>query len=258
MPKIVLSPIEKRNAAFAEATPAEKRVIIARDVIAQLDAKRLIAEGGSYLSFEDLPPDLAGADTTEIAALIDAGKTTCTACAKGSVFMSACRLGAVAEKYHINGGDFHSASIVDSLRGVFEPEQLHLMEAAFEGNAWQIDSDNVNDDDLAGKSTLWADQYKHAIDAGTTKICDLQDRTEDAPSRPLAERHLRLVMQNVIDNDGEFEIDQLLQHGLEVFEREDYEDADSDVDDTPFGTLEPEDDDRGDEFGDPHVSSDEI
>jgi hypothetical protein len=44
--------IEKTNAAFEAASPEEKRVMIAKDVIKRLDVKNLIAKKGEVI---DLP-----------------------------------------------------------------------------------------------------------------------------------------------------------------------------------------------------------
>ena len=47
--------IEKRNSLFKKATKAEKRVLIAKDVIAQIKANRYVAQSGAFVKAEFNP-----------------------------------------------------------------------------------------------------------------------------------------------------------------------------------------------------------
>lgn len=54
--------IERRNQLFASATPAQKRVLIAQDVIAQVKSNRYIGHSGTFLEpkFGDVVPEVPG------------------------------------------------------------------------------------------------------------------------------------------------------------------------------------------------------
>ncbi len=175
--------IERKNLVFNSASLAEKRMTIARDVLERLDAKKLIAQTGYYIKFRDEEGSMCRIETPEgelgrvFPEEIQTGKVTCHACALGSMMM------ATLDRFNgvtVSGNEESSYPLgklddilEDSLGAVlteyFEIDQLHLIEACFEG--WRFGTDG---DTTRYRKTLSAD-----------------DR-------------LRRIMQNIVDNGGTF------------------------------------------------------
>ena len=124
------------NAKFASATKAEKRVMIAKDVIKAIDVLQIKPTHGSYLatspfyskalgspegSFQDLLPEIPA----------------CTVCAKGAIFVCT-----VARQNQVTNDEAISHQFTDDrlsedLGGVFSASQLGKIESAFE--TWDCD-----------------------------------------------------------------------------------------------------------------------
>jgi hypothetical protein len=92
--KALRAAITKSNKRFASMTPAQKRVRIAKDVIAQLDAKEIVAKNGVYFSLAGAKPydsvdsicdENAGASVQELARTEFLG---CNVCAIGAGFIA--------------------------------------------------------------------------------------------------------------------------------------------------------------------------
>lgn len=193
----VKSTIDKRQ--FKDLTRAEQRVAIARDVIAQLNARAILATPGIYFEFPkdalgerehgdwgigDKEPTLAGKALCDV--LTNAAEP-CQVCALGAVFVSAaCAAGDYAIKgVELSTGDIFAERPTQGamhryLGGFFDEEQLELMENAFE--ATNING-SYDDDDFITTYGVAADMFEN-----------VEDPTE----------RLRLVMQNVVDNGGTF------------------------------------------------------
>ena len=86
-----MSKINKLNAEFKKATKAQKRVMIAQDVLAQLKAKRYVAESGCWVqaNYNTAVP-LADIKYKDSVKELFAEKTieSCNVCALGGLFMS--------------------------------------------------------------------------------------------------------------------------------------------------------------------------
>jgi hypothetical protein len=169
--------IAARNKAFAKLTPAKKRVRIAKDVLEQLDAKRIKAKPGTYLwatgnKLKVTEKDL-GKDLSELTTQIK----SCDACAIGSLFLCAVERAdalKIGEAYSNSEAEvsytsdkFNDMSLSQHiyLRRFFPRGTLDSMEATFE------------------KYDIWG---------------------EGRQLRVPAEQRLRLIMENVIRNKGEF------------------------------------------------------
>lgn len=189
--------VRDNNYRFNKMAPNRKRVRIAKDVIEQLDAKKLIAKHGTYLQlssiaakkkydiryfswpdFEDKKSKIA---ETQISEVVSAN--SCKVCAIGAVFASA-----VKRANHCTIGDMNSDAdglnddifMRSYLKSWFSREQLALMEIAFDRTDQSIDGDASGADD------------------------DVLDAAYNFASKQTAGGRLRAIMQNIIDNDGEF------------------------------------------------------
>ncbi len=84
--------LRKSNAAFKKATKAEKRVMIAKDVLAQIKAKRYIPESGTWVDPNwNIRNEIDGTESVQ-KLFADRTIETCNVCALGSLFMSCTNL----------------------------------------------------------------------------------------------------------------------------------------------------------------------
>lgn len=183
--------IAKRNKAFAAASPAERRVLIATDVIAQIKAKKFEAKEGTWVTpvdakTENVISNLAdefGGDAS-LRELMLAGKLKCDCCALGAMFMS-CTLynnRTTADDFEheidysfddrIESGD----GFKNQLHRVFSRTQMELIEATYEGNCGAFRVGGAKAD----------------------RVHDWQDKYPDAKNRLIA------IMHNIIKNKGKF------------------------------------------------------
>lgn len=114
---------------FANLTAAQKRVEIAKDVIAALDANKIEAVQGTYGTVE-LKEYRSLRDSTDLRSLMP-DMARCEVCAMGAVFVAAVGR---ENNFDINPEDpfWRAEDIIERLRGIFTPRQLRLMESAFE------------------------------------------------------------------------------------------------------------------------------
>jgi hypothetical protein len=201
--------IERTNAAFLAASPAEKRVTIAKDVLAALDAKRLTAAVGNYGYFEptrkfrgeeytnawyaDRKEFLDG-DARE--AILN-GDISCQACAIGSVFTCA-----VARMNEVTIEEMQSAEkegMLDYVKEFFTAEQLDLIECAFE--VVSVHARALHR--LGDEGTARAAQ---AVAFGTEVTNAWLNDARPGKSRfnNRAEVRMVAIMENIIANKGEF------------------------------------------------------
>ena len=174
--------IQKRNADFAKLSKAEKRVAIAKDVLAQIAAGKYVAEAGVYVETQ-IPVTQQDSDK-QVCDLIE-GKE-CHVCALGSVFVSAVKfadkltVGDVEEFPYVYDEDdpvnlnpFQSGYLTQ----FFSRGQLGLMECCFERGPAGDFSGAVDDMELPEQ---WGSSFE-----------DDRDR-------------LVAIMENVVRNGGTF------------------------------------------------------
>lgn len=174
--------IKKRNEKFAKASPAEKRVIIAKDILLQLASKRLQASTGIWL---DAKLDVAADRQKEEAQDIILDAKSCNACALGSIFLSTLEH---ANKFKFNSfnyknisqkAEIHYQQFREYLLGFFEHDQLIAIELAFErGAGWYSVAD--------AKSIKYRD---FAAGFG-------------------ASERLEAIMKNIVEHNGEFVVNE--------------------------------------------------
>jgi hypothetical protein len=175
---------------------AEKRVAIATDVIAALDAKHILAESMTYMNILTPNEDLMEENIADIAD-IEVGDFTrtrqCTVCALGALFTSAverfdrlkcgdvrARASCFMEGISIRGSD-----IKRYLNEFFSQEQIELIEHAFEGK------------DPGGIVVSSASDRMRAMSF-------ISIVTPSSAKAPEPESRMRIIMQNIIDNNGTF------------------------------------------------------
>lgn len=162
---------------LSEISKAEARVLIAQDVLNQLNLKKIIATSGTYFAFEDVPFD----EKDFLHEVLD--KTQCQVCALGSLYYSRVQVANetrcdVVERigdYEEDIGDYEEDSVLNNINSThtimpdlnqyFDWSALDKIENYFEG---------------------WFE--------GNTFYSD----------NPDPEIRMRKIMQNIIDNNGDF------------------------------------------------------
>jgi hypothetical protein len=199
---------QRREVDLKKLTPAQARVEIAKDVIAQVEARQLLAAHGVYFLPGGEPTqadfDFIRSGARDMKGLLEelrASRKPCRVCAVG-----ACLAAVVARENDFTVGD--CATILDQatrlkrrLSPYFPEGMLALMEAAFEGR-YQQPLVRVLENRAAVPTP---NQYVEAIEFGRGA-----DPDGGAPRRPDMEesigaaRRLLAIMRNIVENGGEF------------------------------------------------------
>ena len=188
--------IARRNKIYAEASAAEKRVLIAKDVIAQLKAKRIFAETGTWTDLDVLGKaqsfnEEAGFQET----FLTDNSLSCNCCAVGSLFIG-CTLYAnklpnyeIRDNWELGENLISRKKFANGFEKLFSPKQLGLIELAFEGR-----SEFFTDDE-------WFDYEAPKLSAkeNTAARVRYYDAFKSERDRLIA------IMENIIENNGTFE-----------------------------------------------------
>jgi hypothetical protein len=211
--------IVKNNAKFKRATAAEKRVMIAKDVIAALEKKTIVSESGTWctsrkplfnseeiktyfdyvVNQDDVDVDVINnINDTEISRSIKNVK--CNVCALGALFVCGVRrfnkitfgeLGAFVDVQVNSGpvsGYFKQEHLEYFLKRYFSESQLALIEIAFEqGEGGFIPSVSSQ------KELLAKDMFK-----GNAK------------------KRMIGIMKNIIKNNGQFVVARIVKKGPSI------------------------------------------
>jgi hypothetical protein len=193
-PEEIEAEIKRRNELWAAATKEEKRVLLAQDVLDQLESKKLLAGIGAWIRYYDSPNPTDSEDLRT--AYFQGG--SCAACAIGSLLISCTlfnnnqtlkdvKFGGVlhdfGSKYKI--GEFPANGLTD----LFTAEELIEIECAFEPKPALLQLLKFDAED-AFKEHMIPEEYKTAR--------EMYSRNYGAENR------LRLIMENIIENKGMF------------------------------------------------------
>lgn len=174
----------RANKKFESLTPSEKRVQIARDVLAQLATKRLIATPGVWLAGKHEDDELfSGKDVEknpELQSILNKSKQ-CTGCALGGMFMCAVERADKLKLTDLSDGAKESGvpdmpDVFKYMRRFFSNEQLEQIETAFEQGDGACSADDDYDNEYSG----WLPES-----------CSPSER-------------MRLIMENIVVNKGRF------------------------------------------------------
>lgn len=187
--------LRKSNAAFKKATKAEKRVMIAKDVLAQIKAKRYIPESGTWVDANwNIRGGIDEIHETDSVQKLFADRTieTCSVCALGGLFMSCTNLNNNTCVSDINyGGEGTEIgeriqdgdTLSNGLNKIFSKKQLQLIEVYFEkGDGW------FGEDGYTG----------NYIGEDSRHVEYFNDAYPDDDER------LVEIMKNIVANDGTF------------------------------------------------------
>lgn len=198
--------IKKSNAEFAKLTPAQRRVVIAQDVLAQMSSGQIVAEEGVWANFKNAIPNKP---ELELQDFLNEQKS-CNVCGLGSLFVCAVKrfnnlkISKVIEGKNedVCNNDVQGTcrkqitvtTTLSYLKGFFSENQLQTIEAAFEqGNGWFDHHDAANASIVGGE--YFSDLSNQLSDIGEDLLT--------------AELKMKLIMQNIIKNKGTFKTDKV-------------------------------------------------
>lgn len=175
--------IDMTEKQFNRLSKKNKRIAIAKDVIAQIKAEKIYGAGGNFIRSAELSNYLSKLrGKRSLQELLP--NYTCAVCAKGALFYSD-----IINRNNYNVSTYFSIQnddCVDKL-DYFDKIQLDLIEIAFEGQTYEHSDTTLRCASSNGNA------YKiilGAINFGR-KHFNGNDR-------------LKAIMQNIIDNDGTF------------------------------------------------------
>lgn len=191
--------ILRRNKLFAAASPAEKRVLIAKDVIAQLKTDRLIAQRGIWTDMTARDSDIDGADSFQ-STFLKNKNVACSCCAVGSLFIG-CTLFAnkiknadIEDNFDLGDMLFEGHNFANGFNKLFSREQLGLIEIAFEGQTAFLDGDEV----LGLKPITISKRKTEAARLFFAQNCNQISAGQSARAG------LIKIMENIVANKGTF------------------------------------------------------
>lgn len=209
--------IAKREAIFKKASATQKRVLIAKDVIAQIKAKKIKPESGTFVSVEKVKgfissseadkrtgawnyamnrlSDSAGSEADVRQLYLENTIQQCSCCALGGMFMS-CTLYnnnttvgnlsyAADDIGDVILNEDNTEPLPNGLNKFFSVAQLKLIEQTFEGDNGAVVSGMY---DGTGETV---DEFSPRAEAFYNKYRKPKDR-------------LVAIMQNIVKNNGTF------------------------------------------------------
>lgn len=189
--------INKSNRAFNALSAPEKRVFIARDVLAQLKLKKIVAMSGTWVDTFGIN-NHSYKDDKELKDIYDK-MPSCEACALGGMFVCAVRVannlkvnevGEEKDDIYIQEGD-----ISNYLGKFFDQNQLKLIETTFENGSGGFDHGEISPEEHEACYNFFND------------VSEYMGEVEDLRGGPgLDEVRMRLIMENIIANKGEFKV----------------------------------------------------
>lgn len=181
--------IKRRNKLFEKATPAQKRVLIAKDVLDQIKAQRVQPKQSYFVRIPEVADHTHGKDFRN--AFLGKALPYCETCAVGGLMLS-CTLfndqhtvgdDALGHElgYYIRNGE--SSALKNGFLEIFDQRQLCLIEQAFEMGHGEIASPFTDPLD-------WRHPSEAAIAFGK--------KYKTTKGRLIG------IMKNIIDNKGTF------------------------------------------------------
>lgn len=187
--------VEKTNAAFVAASPEEKRVMIAKDVIKRLDAKNLIAKQGEVVELITNPPLSTNYFNEPFQQIINNKETSCKVCGKGAMlcaYIGRVNKFSFGDTKKWDNGYYHDKishrdtfdKVHPKLEEIFTIQQIDLIETAFEGGSYL----GTLGGELEDKAIEFYEKYSNRDGDGVVDTDKL----------------LRKICKNIIKNSGIF------------------------------------------------------
>ena len=180
--------IDKDNEMFNKATKAQKRVIIAQDCLDRIKLEQIIPFSGRFC---DVKPNFEYSDKNIKNELNSYKGVICSACAKGSLFMS--YVGRT-NKYNFNnieGDNDRNNKDHSKLLQIFTLRQLALIEYVFEG------TQHIHYDKKGERITFY---YYYDVLEFRNKVFNLKGDGDKDTKLMIA------ICNNIIENKGTFKL----------------------------------------------------
>lgn len=183
--------IEIRNKIFETASKTEKRILIAKDIMAQIKSKKFKAVCGIYTETSDACVKAEDLDSTSLQVGLEVSNVICECCAKGAIVLSKIRF---ANEVDIYKNIERNPTIYNDpakIKDIFSIKQLDLMESAFEVEDYKrLANEEINERLTRLTTLVFSKKQIKAIKFGS-KFKNANDR-------------LIAIMENVIKNKGAF------------------------------------------------------
>lgn len=179
----------------------DRRIAVCRDVVERIDARRLRVLDGYYIRIrigsdpaENVRKEITSklSNSQDLRDVADTIEQHCTVCARGGMLLSKARLyDNVPSSTLIREGWFEvgQSSTTNPLLDTFDAETLEAIESAFEE---EVIRDFVTSCDRDDTQNYAAEE----------RLEDFAGYGRSLPASPAA--RLRVIMENLIRNDGEF------------------------------------------------------
>ena len=210
--------IEKKNEEFTHLSPKEKMVMIAKDVLEQLETKRLKALSNHYLGIPQASRKKVGkgiASNTQLRDLY-AKMPTCYACAIGACFVSGIKI--FDSFTYADSGyvlDPHNIVMRDYLRRFLTLQELADIETIFEKDSGPalVYQNHNNEAPSPSKEAIEVMQLLDG-EVVTGETLNGYHFPRHCQFKPI--KRLQLIMHTIIDCQGKFDSKYLLQEMFKV------------------------------------------
>lgn len=172
---------------FNKLSKGEQRILIAQDVLLNLEAKRYHAIKQAYITNIE---DEYFNTNLDIQTNFENGIKNCGVCALGSLLLSTIKYKDTLTFYDIYGSLFENGLAANLITDVFSTTQLCLIEATYENwdiyHGWSADMEGISED---------GEVIDEEIVAKIAAFNDYQNTAEES---------LIAIMSNIIVNNGDF------------------------------------------------------
>jgi len=191
-----------KTMTFKQMTRQERKVAIAKDVIANLDVMDFRKGNGYVVSDDDIDFERImrfGVTNQQIA---NEAKKQCQVCARGAMML--CKIGKFNEFdfSELEGfSDIDDETTTDALEEAFDQDELEMIESCFEGSSYYNGDLDLYFKDDEGYQYTWGGIDLNGRKSGIRRFTDARNNwseIEDDKDR------LRAIMQNIIDHKGDF------------------------------------------------------
>jgi hypothetical protein len=193
--------IRDRNRRFQKLTGPQKRVRIAKDVLAAIAAKRIVARTGYYLNLdlsfeaEHDSGKYVGNSLTPVEEFAE--NNVCSACALGSMMICLASRTNDMKVGQLTSTAMAFEAIRNKLTSVFADSQIALIESAFDDAALTPEKFGLYGD------MKFMEQQETAREWWRTAF-PIAEKDRRGPNASNAEERLVAIMRNIVQNDGTF------------------------------------------------------
>lgn len=185
--------IARRKLAWEKAKPAQRRVMVAQDVLDSIEARQIVPGTGCWVRTSDITA--GDNESLQVASL--SGRGNCECCAMGGLMLSIVRF---TNKVTVADG-YEKLQLATILAGeqkdrvgitkLFHKKQIALIELAFEGGSgfYRANKDGPTSLDAMGMSIF---EYQCAMDF-------YRHRSEQGDESRMVD-----IMKNIVANKGKF------------------------------------------------------